>query len=169
LLPQAVQVAESLPQGEQVRQRLARVMGGRQRVDHGHRRALRQLDDVLVRARTDRDPVHVARQDASRVADRLAADELQLVPAQHERGSAELGESDLERDPGPGRGLLEYEGDGPAVQRLRSLAAGPPRLQLHRAVEQRRQLVAGQLLTGDEVVRGRHRSRRYYAACRFAP
>ena len=87
---------------------------------------LGQLGDRLVGAGADRDRGHVAGEDARGVGDRLAAGELQLVAAQDDRRAAELGDPDLEGDPGPGRGLLEDERDRAAGQRRRALARADP-------------------------------------------
>ena len=60
---------------------------------------LRQLLDVLVGEGADHDAVHVARQHARRVGDRLAAAELDVARREEERVPAELKGADLERDP----------------------------------------------------------------------
>src|SRR4029453_229048 len=106
--------------------------------------------------------------DAGRVGDRLPARQLELVAAQDERRAAELGHPDLERNPSASRRLLEHERDAAAGQHRLPLG-GSPALQLERAVEQRGQLVTGQLLTGQEVAWGRHAGRRYYAWWRSGP
>jgi hypothetical protein len=63
---------------------------------------------------------------------------------------AELVHADLERDPRARRRLLEYERHAAAGQYL---GCPPVGLQLERAVEQPRELVARELLAGEEVPR----------------
>ncbi len=66
---------------------------------------------------------------------------------------AQLGDADLEGDPGAGRGLLEDEGDAAPGQRLAADAVAPARFQLERPVEQLAQLERPQLFACEEVSR----------------
>ena len=101
-----------------------------------------------VRAGPHADRVDVARQHERRVAQRLAARDLQLVAAQHQRMAAELDDADLERDSRPGRRLLEDEADLAIGERARAVRSA---LELGRAVEQRLQLIGVQLRAGEEM------------------
>ena len=60
--------------------------------------------------------VDVAAQDLGGVADRLAPLHLQVVDAEEDRLAAELGHARLERDPGPGAGVLEEHAERLAGQ-----------------------------------------------------
>ena len=82
-----------------------------------------QRGDDLVGAGADHDRVDVAGEDAGGVADRLAAGELHFVAAEDDRVGAELGDADVEGDPGPGRGLLEDQGDAATGERCRRRSA----------------------------------------------
>ena len=64
--------------------------------------------------------------------------------------AAELDDPDLERQARARRGLLEEQRDGPPGERVGRARGG---LQRERAVEQRTQVVARQLLAGEEVPR----------------
>src|SRR5690606_9543014 len=55
--------------------------------------------------------------DPRRVTDRLATTELRSLGLQDDRLRAKLADADLEGDPGAGRGLLEDQGDGLALER----------------------------------------------------
>src|SRR5919202_3698226 len=79
----------------------------REAVDDGNVRVLRKLVDVRLGEGADHDPVQVAGEDACGVLDRLAAPELEVAGGEVEGGAAELEHSDLERDAGARRGLLE--------------------------------------------------------------
>ena len=72
-------VAERLLDRQQVRQRLARMVLVGERVHDRHRRPMCELVDRLLRERADHDRLDVAGERASRVGDRLAASELQLL------------------------------------------------------------------------------------------
>ncbi len=148
---QAVEVAEALAQGEQVGKRLAGVVQGSEAVYDRHLGRGGQLGDRLVGAGADHDCVDVARQHPRRVADRLAAGDLQLIAAQDDRRRAQLGDADLEGDPGPGRGLLEYEGDAAPGEDVAANPVPPACFQLQRPVEQLRQLERPQLFACEEI------------------
>jgi hypothetical protein len=130
----------------------ARMVGATVVATSSHADKLEKLNalgaDAVVNYRADPDWAERARQHVGGVANRLAAAQLQLVGAQHHRVAAELGDARLERDPRARGGLLEDQRDRPAHQCIR--AAGR-RLELGRAVDQGVELVARQLLAGDEV------------------
>jgi len=90
----------------------------------------------------------VAREHERGVAQRLAARELQLVGAQHDGVAAQLVDADLEGQPRARGGLLEDQRDAARAQRVRGQRRG---LELERAIEQRAQLVGGQLGSGEEM------------------
>ena len=77
----------------------------------------------------------VARQDVGRVADRLAAPELEVGAGEVERGRSELGDSCLERDARPRRGLHEDQPDCAPRQDVGGVPACPRGLQFVRKVE----------------------------------
>jgi endonuclease/exonuclease/phosphatase family metal-dependent hydrolase len=124
---------------------------GRQRVDHRDLRPRGQLGDRLVGAGADHDRVDVAGEHPRRVADRLAARELQFIAAQHDRCRAELSDTDLEGDSGAGGGLFEDEGDAAPRQSLGTEAITAAGLQLSGAVEQLAKLESAQLFACEEV------------------
>jgi hypothetical protein len=148
---QAGEVAEALAQGHQVGEGLAGVVARGERVDDGDFRLGRQLLHLLVGAGADRDRVDVAREDSGGVANRLAARELQLVAAQHDRRPAQLGDGDLEGDAGARRGPFEDEGDAATGEVAVSRALAPARFQLQRQVEQLAQLEGAELFGGEEI------------------
>jgi hypothetical protein len=88
-----------------------------QAVDDGHRRVLGQLADLTDVVGAQHDRVDVARQHAGGVLGRLAAAHLHVLRGQHDGVAAHLADPDLEGDAGAGRGLLEDQRDGPAVER----------------------------------------------------
>ena len=87
-------------------------------IDHRHVGVLRELLDVLVRERADHDAVHVARQHARRVGNRLAAAELDVARREEERVSAELKRADLERHARARARLHEDHGERFSGERL---------------------------------------------------
>jgi endonuclease/exonuclease/phosphatase family metal-dependent hydrolase len=102
-------------------------------------------------AGADHDRVDEAGEDAAGVADRLAAGELHFVAAEDDRVGAELDDADLEGDPGPGRGLLEDEGDAAPRERLGAEALATVGLQRGGTIEQLAQLEGAQLFSRQEV------------------
>ena len=88
-------------------------------VEDRHRGVRGELLEQRIRAGAHADRGDVARQDECGVADRLAAGQLELALAQHHREAAELVHARLERDAGPGRGLLEEQRDGAALEGAR--------------------------------------------------
>ena len=94
-------------------------------VDHGNCGVVGEFDQRRMRARAQHDGVHIARQDARRVGDRLAAAELHVLRVEHDRRAAKLVDGDLEGDARPRGGLLENHGEHRALrygERLRHLA-----------------------------------------------
>jgi hypothetical protein len=131
---EAVEAAERLTHREQVGERLARMVTGREHVHDRHGALLSELVENRIGAGADADGRHVTREHASGVAGRLTARELQLVAAEHERVAAEFVNADVERDAGARGRLLEDQRHGPAGEDLRG-----PRisLQLRRAIQDR--------------------------------
>jgi len=148
---EAGEIATALAQGEQVGKGLAGMVERGERVDDGHLGRGGELGHRLVGAGADHDRVDVAREHPRRVANRLATRELQFVAAQDQRRRAELGDADLEGDPGPGRGLLEDEGDAAAHESLPAKALTPTGFQRGGAVEQLAELEGAELFSGEEV------------------
>jgi hypothetical protein len=105
------QPALLLPDGLQVGERLARVRVVGERVDDGDRRRLGEPLDPVLAEGADDDRRDVAGQDLRGVLDRLAATELGAARVDDDRVTAELGDAGFERQPGPGRGLLEDDRD----------------------------------------------------------
>jgi hypothetical protein len=141
-------VAERLAHRQQVGERLARVVLGREHVDHGDLGVLGELAQRGLRARPQRDRGHMTGEHERRVADGLAARELQLPRPQDHRVAAELDDPDLERRARPRRRLLEDERDGPPLERARRVRR---LLEDQRAVEQRAELARVELRSGEEV------------------
>jgi hypothetical protein len=144
--------AAPLAQREVVGERLAGVQQVGEAVDHRHRAVPREVEDVLVREDARHDPVHVARQHARRVGDRLAAVQLDVVAAQEQRAPAQLVHPDLERHAGARGRLLEdhrqrLAGEGRGVRVRRRLDRG-------RLLEQQLDLVARPVLEREEVFLG---------------
>ena len=140
-----LELAEVLLQREQVGERLARMVVIGQRVDHRHRRRGGDRFDVRLRERADDDRRAVGGQDARRVGDRLAAAELELVGAQHDRHRPEPVDGRLDRDARARRRLGEVARDRLAAQRLVP-AARPP---LHRGGELEQLLELTRAQVGD--------------------
>ena len=148
----ALERAEALAQGLQVGERLAGVVQRGERVDDRHvgrsaSSATRSCEPERIaiacdEAREDRavSPIDSPRRD------------LHLVAAQDDRVAAELGDADLEGDPRAGRRHLEEQCDRAAGERVGAVRR-PGRLELGRALEQRRQLGRAELLAGEEVRR----------------
>ena len=133
---EALEAAEALAKGQQVGQRLARVVVVGERVDHGHRGRLGHLLHVALRERPDDDRGAVGGHDARRVGDRLAAAELQLVRAQHDRQGAEPVDRGLDRYTRARGRLREVTRDGLARQRVEPA----PRVRLHLGRERQERL-----------------------------
>jgi hypothetical protein len=146
---QAGELAALLADGEQIGQALARVLEVRQRVDHGNGRRGREQLQALLFERSHDDRIHVPRQRPTRVLDRLAAPELQLGRRQRDGVTACRLHGDVERDPRPGRGLLEDQGDRAPGQSV-GVVAGLG-LDLGGQVEQVAELARGQVVDRQEV------------------
>jgi hypothetical protein len=131
----AVEGAEALADRQQVGERLQRVLVVRQRIDHRHGRDRGQLVDLGLRSRADGERVEVAGEHAGRVAERLAARELQLGRGQVDRRAAELGDRDGQRHASPRRALAEEQAERAALQEAVRLAGGALSLQLVGEVE----------------------------------
>ena len=144
------QLPELLAHREVVRQRLARVEEIRQAVDDGDRRVTGELEDRVVRERAGHDAVHVAREDAGRVRDRLAAPELDVARRQELCGPPELRHARLERDAGPrGRLLEDHREDLPGERRPELRRA---RFHPGGEGEEGRDVGGGQVVDRDEVL-----------------
>ena len=112
---------------------------------------------VGVRPHPDRGDVTT--QDARGVAQRLAPAELRLARAQDHRMAAHLDDARLEAHARPGARLLEDERDRAALQ---DAARARRELQRGGAIEDRVQVVGGELGSGQQVAHGRaghHRPR----------
>ena len=96
------------------------------------------------------DRVDHAREHERGVTWRLAARELQLALAQHQRVAAQLVHPRLERDPRARGGLVEHERHALALERARGEPIG---LELDRAVDEPLELVGRKLLAGQEMPR----------------
>ena len=110
----SVPAAEVLLDREQVGEHLAGVGQIGEPVDHRNRGVARQLFDLGVVERADHDPIDVTGQDPSRIRDRLAAADLDVLTREEESLPAELVGADFERHPGAGGGLREDHRQGPA-------------------------------------------------------
>src|SRR6185437_6393024 len=77
-----------------------------------------------------------------RVLERFASAELEVARREVEAGAAKLGDSDLEGDPRPGRGLLEDHPKCPSGEEMMCLAPVLLFLELVGEVEHARQIVA---------------------------
>ena len=102
---------------------------------------LGELLDVGLRERPDHDRVEVAREHVRRVLDRLAPTELEIARREIQAHAAELRDADLERDPGPGRRLLEDHSERAPGQEGVGLSPLVRLLQGAGEVERRHELV----------------------------
>src|SRR5690606_779888 len=96
----------------------------------------------------DHDDLHVPRQDASGVADRLAPPQLNIAAREEEGMPTELQRSDLEGDAGASRALREDHRQGLALQRGLAVSTC---LHARRNVEDRFELVAAEVGNGQEI------------------
>ena len=143
--------AEVLRNREQVGEHLAGVQQVGQPVDHRDVGVLGQLLDLGVGERADHDPVHVAREHARGVGDRLAAAELDVARREEERVSAELPGAHLERDARARRRLHEDHRQRFPGERL--LHVAPVRIVLGE-IEEAVQLLGREVGDGEEVAVG---------------
>jgi hypothetical protein len=138
----------ALPDGLQVGKGLAGVGVVGQGVDHRDGAGPGEPLEVLLGEGAQHDGVDVTGQHRRGVLDGLAAAELGLAAGERQRVAAQLVDGDLEGDPGAGRWLLEDQRDGAAGE-------GRPRppvgLVPVGAVEQRDQLIAADVVDGEEV------------------
>ena len=103
----------------------------------------------LLRERAPHDRVDVARQHPSGVLERLLAAELGAAAVDDHGVTAELGDADLEREPGAGRVLVEDDGD--AARPFERPAAERVLLQLGGEREHLGLLVGRQVVVAQEV------------------
>jgi hypothetical protein len=130
---------------------LARVRAVGEAVQHGDVRVCRELLDVGLRVRPDHDRVEVARQHERRVADRLAAPELEVGGREVERRPAQLRHPDLEGDARPRRRLLEDHPEHPTREQLVRLPLALRLLERVGEVEHGQQLVRAPVRDPQEV------------------
>ncbi len=91
-----VHVAERFPDGQQVREHLARVRAVGQRVDDGVDGRAGQVDEVLVREQPGNDAVAVAVDHSGHVSDRLPAAEPDILVGERGGAAAQALDADLE-------------------------------------------------------------------------
>ena len=156
--------AQMLFEGHHVAHQLAGMGAVGEAVDDRHRGVFGKLQQMRLLDRADHDGVHIARQHARRVGHGLAAPELGAAGLQHHRVAAELANSDLEGDPGPGRGLLEDQRQRLAGQRLRLAARRRARLERPPHVENFPEGVALEAVEIEEMLGSRHVSWTYLVA-----
>ena len=125
LLPSPIQAttlpsqpAEALAHGQQVGHHLAGCSRSVSPLMTGIERVARQLLDVGMIEGADHDAVEIAGEHPRRVADRLAAAELDVAGREEQRVAAELVGADLERDPRAGGALREDHRERLARERL---------------------------------------------------
>ena len=121
---QTVERAEGLLDGQQVGERLAGVVQRGEHVEDGDRGVRGELLEHRVGSGADAERGDVAGEDVGGVAQRLAAGELQVVGAQHQRVAAELVDAGLEGEPGARRGVLEEQRDAAPGERARGERRG---------------------------------------------
>ena len=78
------------------------MVAGGEHVEYGNRALRCEFREPLVGAGAKADCRNVARKHAAGVGQRLAAADLKLIGAKHDRVTAELGDADLKRDTGTG-------------------------------------------------------------------
>ena len=147
--PQAVQRAPAFVERLQIGEHLARVELVGQRVDHRHRRGGRHRGQPLLGEGPPHDGVDVARQHPSGVLQRLLAPQLGVAAVDHDGVPAELGDADLEREPGAGGVLVED--DGHAARAFERAAAERGLLQLGGQRQHLGLLVGRQVVVAQEV------------------
>ena len=114
-----------------------------QGVDDGDVGISGELLHLLMLEGADHHAVEVARQDARRVLDRLAAPDLQVAVREEERLPAELEHARLEGDARPRRGFLEDHAERLARENAVLYARLLHCLELSRQIEDRLYLLAG--------------------------
>ena len=120
--------------GDHVRQCLAGVLEVVEAADDRDLCVLGQCQHDLVVECAVHDPVDEPAHDVRGVLHGLAVSELHLAGIEVQRVSAELGDTDVERDPGPGAGLLENHGQRLPLEGVAVVAAFL--LELDRKVDQ---------------------------------
>ena len=109
---QAGEAALLLADRHQVRERLAGMRQVGERVDHRDAGSRREGVDAVLAEGAQHDRGHVPRQDLGGVLNGFPAAELSRAGVDVDRVTAELGDRDVEGQPGAGRWLLEHERDG---------------------------------------------------------
>ncbi len=142
--------AEALPHRLQVGERLQRMRLVGERVEDRDRRRRSEHLELRMGVGANRDRVEVAGEHAGGVLERLAARELELVVRQVERGRAEVGRRDLERDTRPRRVLAEEQTEGAPFEQAVRLARALLRLQLVGEVEHGLELGGGPVADAGE-------------------
>ncbi|HRN19445.1 MAG TPA: hypothetical protein PLU66_10210 [Trueperaceae bacterium] len=129
----------------------------RKPVDDGDLGVPRELDERAMTVGAGHDAVHPAVQVAGDVAHRLAHAPADVVLAEEDGVTAQLGHGDVERGARPERLLLEDHGEGLVLHERRPRPVLPGRLELYGAVDQARELVPAQVGQGQEVATGKTR------------
>jgi hypothetical protein len=115
-------------QGHQVREDLAGMRAIGQGVDYRLPGGGSELDEVVMCSQTRHDAVHVTVEHPGGIAHRLPDAYLNVLLGQGRRRTPQAGYPDLERHPGPVRGLLEQHRDMPALERPLRPPAGLDRV-----------------------------------------
>ena len=134
--------------GGDLGQQLARMEQIGETVDNRNGCEVGELLHVALGEGANHDPVDVAREDPSHVADRLAAAELDVARGEEESVTAELLGADLERNAGAGAALGEDHRQSLAGEREFGIRA---RLHPDRRIKQGLALGPGQIIKGEEV------------------
>ncbi len=79
-----------------------------QSVYYRHLRVPGEFERRVMTETPEQNSVRVPAEDLCRVRDGFTPSEVQVLGVEVQRGAAHLYHADLERDPGPRRGLLEY-------------------------------------------------------------
>ena len=122
----AIERAQGLADGQEVGHRLAGVGRVGQGVDDRDRGVAGQLLDRRLRERPDGQGVDVLADHPGEVGHALADAEADVLAVEEQGVAAELGDRPLEAHPGPQRGLVEDQAQGPAGQELPGCWRAPP-------------------------------------------
>ena len=114
---QAAQPAEALLEREEIRERLARMIFVRKRVDHGYIRVGGELVESFLREDTRDDSLHPALEILGNVADGLALAQTRGGVIEKRGCATEIGDADLKSDARAQGGLLEDQHEDAAGQR----------------------------------------------------
>ena len=151
----APRVTEVLDDRHDVGKGLVRVVHVALHVQHGHPARLGHVAHVLVArppvALADGDAIVVTTQDLADLLGRVAVSDLGRLGLDELGVPAELGHAGLERGPGPGAREEEEHGEDLVTQVGMGFAEGTCPLQGEGNVEERVELVLGELLEGDHV------------------